>query len=508
MQAYKKLEERFTQISGLQRALRLLDWDRAVAMPELGNAQRAEEAAAVEAVIHGLTSDPQVAAWAAAAQGEKLDDWQRANLALIARQHLHAAAVPAALVEKRSVQEAKTEMLWREARQEADFAKVRPELEKLVAIVREYAEVKGEKLGLAPYDALMEPYAPGMDSAFITEIFDDYAAFMPPFLDKVLATQKTPLPLEGPFPIAQQEALGREVAEALGFDFRRGRLDVSAHPFSTGIGDDVRITTRYDEKNFMQGLQAVAHEVGHGLYDRYTPRDWLNQPVGISQNMGMAVHESQSLSLDMQLSRSRAYWDWLAPRVQKAFGRSGPAYEGENLHRHAIQVTRGYIRIESDEVTYPAHIIMRARLEKDMVGGKLAVKDLPEAWNAAFKALIGPPPPNDRLGCLQDIHWYGGHFGYFPAYALGAMTAAQLVEKMKKDVPGLDARMAAGDFTPFTGWLKDNVQKHGCLYSPQDLIAQATGTKLSARAFKQHLTERYGDTACPATSAPEAKRHA
>jgi carboxypeptidase Taq len=230
--------------------------------------------------------------------------------------------------------------------------------------------------------------------------------------------------------------------------------------------------------------------------------------------MGMGIHESQSLSLDMQLARSREYWEFLTPHVQKALGKSGPEFSAENIYRNAIRAERGFIRVEADEITYPAHVILRYRLEKKMIEGKLEVKDLPEAWNASMKELIGAVPPNDRLGCLQDIHWYSGAFGYFPSYALGAIIAAQLVDKMKRDIPDLSAQVRKGNFAVFTGWLRDNVQAKACLYRPQELIEKATGAKMSTHFFKKHLTERYlekayeGEGSCSNTSAPGAKRRA
>ena len=365
------------------------------------------------------------------------------------------------------------------------------ELAKLLDIVREHAAAKSKKLNLPLYDALMDAYAPGMSVADVDAAFDDVAAFMPGFLNDVLAAQKDVQPLAGPFDIQKQQQLCQQVAGMLGFDPKWGRLDISVHPFSSGHGHDVRVTTRYKEEDFADSLQGVAHEVGHGLYDRYTPAQWHHQPVGASQNMGMAIHESQSLSLDMQLGRSLEYWQYLAPHVQKTFGGSGDVWSAENMYRNVTRVSRSFIRVEADEVTYPAHVILRYRLEKAMVEGKLEVKDLPDAWRAEMESLIGIAPPDDRRGCLQDIHWYMGAFGYFPSYALGAFIAAQFAHKMKQDVPDVMQQVAGGNIAAFTGWLRGNVQEKGCLYTPPALIEQVTGEKMSTRFFKQHVTDRY-----------------
>lgn len=491
MQAYQQLEERFEQIMTLKQIDALLDWDRSTFMPEEGVNQRAKQVEILNVKIHEMQTDPQIGEWLAKVEVKNLDPWQAANVRVMRWLYNHATAVPAHLVAQKMNQETRTEMIWRKARAESDFKQVADELSRLLDIVREHAAAKSKKLNLPLYDALMDAYAPGMSVADVDEAFDDVAAFMPGFLDDVLAAQKEALPLEGPFDIQKQQQLCQQVAQMLGFDPAWGRLDISVHPFSSGHGHDVRITTRYREDDFADSLQGVAHEAGHGLYDRYTPATWHHQPVGASQNMGMAIHESQSLSLDMQLGRSREYWQYLAPHVQKTFGGSGAAWTAENIYRNVTRVSRSFIRVEADEVTYPAHVILRYRLEKAMVEGKLEVRDLPEAWRAEMEKLIGIAPPDDRRGCLQDIHWYMGAFGYFPSYALGAFIAAQFAHKMKQDVPDVMQQVAKGNIAVFTGWLRDNVQEKGCLYTPPELIQAVTGEKMSTRFFKQHVTERY-----------------
>lgn len=509
MKAYKQLEGIFEQIVALKSIDAVLNWDKSVMMPEKGAEQRAHEISILNVKIHELQTDPRIGEWLAAVERKNLDEWQAANVRVMEQMYAHATALPRELVAAKSVQEAKTEVIWRKARAESDFKQVAVELEKLLDIVRWQARAKADQMKISLYDALMDPYAPYMRTTDVDAVFDDYAAFLPSFLEDVLAYQTEPLPVTEKIPADVQEKLGRKIAAMAGFDFQRGRLDVSTHPFSTGIGDDVRITTRYRDDDFTVAVQGIVHETGHGLYDRYTPAAWQRQPVGVSGNMGMAIHESQSLSLDMQLGRSLEFWEFLAPHVREIFGTSGPVWDAANLHRLVTRVERGFIRVDSDEVTYPAHIIMRYRLERAMVEGKLEVKDLPEAWNAEMKKILGVVPPNDRLGCLQDIHWYSGHFGYFPAYALGAMIAAQFADKMKRDITDLQSQIKEGRFESFTGWLKDNIQSKGCLYKPQDLIKKATGQKFSAQFFKNHLLSRYlGKEPCKATSAPEAKRRA
>lgn len=508
MQAYKRLEERFAQLTALRQIDSLLDWDRSVLMPEKGGELRAQQVAALNVLIHEKMTDPQVGDWLAKTDRKSLNDWQRANVEMMEWLYAHETALPAALIEKKMLQETKTELVWRRARAESDFGVVRDDLARLLDIVREQARVKGAALKKPAYDAMMDGYAPHMTSKEVDVIFDDLAQFLPPFISAVLEVQKDPVDFPA-VPVEKQQQFGRQLAEFLGFDASWGRLDVSAHPFSMGVGGDVRITTRYNENDFMNSIQGVAHEAGHGFYDRHTPAEWWHQPVGRSQNMGMVIHESQSLSLDMQLGRCREYWEFLSPHLQKAFGVSGPAWSGDNLYRHAVRVERGFIRVDADEVTYPAHVILRYRLEKSMVEGKLEIRDLPEAWNAGMETLIGAAPPNDKLGCLQDIHWYSGAFGYFPAYALGALAAAQFVSKMRQDIPAIGEHIRRGDFGVFVGWLRDNVQSKACLYKPQELIEKVTGEKMSAHYFKKHLHERYMEGAtCSTTSARGEKRRA
>lgn len=514
MQAYKQLEDRFTQITALKQIDSLLDWDRSVLMPEAAVNQRARQVEVLNIKIHEMQTDPQVGEWLAKVDKKALSPWQAANLRIMEWQYKHATAVPADLVARKMNQETRTEVIWRKARAENNFAMVQGELANLLSIVREHAAAKSEVLGTCKYGALMDSYAPGMSVAEVDAAFEDVADFLPSFINEVLDKQQEPLPLGAPFDIPTQQKLCQQVCELIGYTPDWGRLDISLHPFSSGIGNDVRITTRYKEEDFTDAMQGVAHEAGHGFYDHNTPAEWHHQPVGASQNMGMAIHESQSLSIDMQMGRSLEYWQFMAPHVQKAFGRTDAALSAENLHRHVTRVSRSFIRVEADEVTYPAHVILRYRLERAMVEGKLDVKDLPDAWRAGMRELIGAEPPSDRLGCLQDIHWYFGAFGYFPAYALGAFIAAQLADKMKRDIPDVLAQVARGNITAYTGWLKDNVQAKACLLTPPDLIREATGQPFSTYYFKKHVTERYlgrqyeGKAACSDISAQEATRRA
>jgi carboxypeptidase Taq len=277
---------------------------------------------------------------------------------------------------------------------------------------------------------------------------------------------------------------------ALGFDFDHGRLDTSFHPFCGGYPEDVRITTRYDETDFTSALWGVLHESGHALYDFGLPGGrWRHQPVGRAR--GMQMHEGQSLLMEMQACRSAEFIAWAAPRLAQAFGGTGAEWQATNLHRAVTRVEPGFIRVEADEVTYPAHVILRYRLEKAMIEGAMEVDDLPAAWNEGYQRLLGITPPDDRLGCLQDIHWYGGSWGYFPTYTLGAMTAAQLFDAAKRADAAILPALGHGDFRPLLAWLKSNVHAKASSLSTRDLLIEATGKPLDAGVFKAHLETRY-----------------
>jgi carboxypeptidase Taq len=365
-------------------------------------------------------------------------------------------------------------------------------MEEVVRLVREAAQALAPALGLSPYDALMDGFQRGIGAADVAPIFRDYEAFLRtalPVAEQRQARQPSPLRPKGPFPIDTQEALCRWLAERAGLDFEHARLDRSAHPFSGGIPSDVRITTRYDVADVTQSLMAVLHETGHALYERGLPAAHARQPVG--EAAGMAAHESQSLIVEMQSCRSDAFLSWLGPELHERFGGDAACYTGENLGRLWRRVQRGFIRVDADEMTYPAHVILRFALEQALIAGDLAVADLPGAWNEEMRALLDIVPPDDAQGCLQDIHWYDGGFGYFPSYTLGAMAAAQLMAAARRDLPELDAALGRGELAPLTGWLHRKVHAMGSLLGFNELMRHATGKPLDPKDFEAHLRTRY-----------------
>ncbi len=490
---YARLEKLFRRLGTLEDAEGVLKWDQAVMMPRGGAGARGAQVAELRAVRHGMISAPETSDLLDAAdEGDGLDPWQTANLHHMRRRWCHATALDETLLRAMAKAESACETAWRTARPEADLAAVLPFLQAVLALVREAAAAKAGKLGLDPYDALLDRYEPGARAEEIEPVFDELEDFLPGLLADALAAQDAgpaPRAPPGPFALGQQRALGMRLMEALGFDFDHGRLDETLHPFCGGVPEDLRVTTRYDEDDFASGLMGVLHETGHALYDRGLPSAWRGQPVGDA--LGMAVHESQSLLIEMQVCRSRPFMEYAAPLIAEAFSGSGPEWEAENLHRLALRVRPGFIRVDADEVTYPAHVILRYRLEKAMIEGGMEAADLPGAWNQGMEHALGITTPSDREGCLQDIHWYVGAWGYFPTYTLGAMMAAQLFQAAERAEGAIGNGIARGDFAPLLAWLACNVHAKGSLLTSDQLLTAATGRPLDAGAFEAHLKSRY-----------------
>jgi carboxypeptidase Taq len=468
----------------------MLGWDAATVMPPGGAAARGDQLAVLAVLRHAHLTAPEVEADLAAA--ETSDPWQTANLSLMRRSFARARALPPDLVEAQAKANSDCEKVWRVARHDGDFSLVKPHLAEVLRLTREAAAILASALDLRPYDALMDGYQPGIGRDDVAPIFSAYEEFLSAALPEVeerQSRQPDPIRPAGPFPVEAQEALCRDLAQRLGLDFDHARLDQSAHPFSGGTPSDVRITTRYLEDDFASGILAVVHETGHALYERGLPSGYARQPVG--EAAGMATHESQSLIVEMQAFRSDAFLSWLSGRLHAAFGGSPEPYRLENLRRLWRRVERGFIRVDADELTYPAHVILRFRLEQAMIAGDLTVADLPGAWNDGLFALLGIIPPNDTQGCLQDIHWYDGAFGYFPSYTLGAMAAAQLMEAAREQVSGLVEAFGRGDLAPLLAWLRVHVHAVGSRFGFQEILEQATGRALDPLAFQTHLRRRY-----------------
>lgn len=488
---YQQLTRIFTRLSRFSHLSAMAGWDMFTMMPPGGSQARGEALAELSVLQHQILTDKNVAVWLEGAAQENLNDIEQANLREMTRQYQQAALLPEALVEAKSLAGSKCEHAWRSQRPANDWAGFSANLKEVVKFSREEARLRADAKGCSPYDALLDIYEPDMTSARLDVLFGDLKSWLPDLLNQVVEKQaQQPLIApQGPFPVDLQREIGVETMARLGFDFNGGRLDVSAHPFCGGVPDDVRITTRYDENELLSALLGVVHETGHARYEQNLPRTWPGQPVALARST--AIHESQSLFFEMQLGRSEAFLKQLLPSVVQRFG-DQPAFSESNFIAWNQRVKPGYIRVDADEVSYPAHVVLRYEIERALINGDIEVEDIPALWNEKMQSWLGlSTEGNYRDGCMQDIHWTDGGFGYFPSYTLGAMYAAQLFHAARTALPDLDAAIAQGDFTALFDWLRQNIWQHGSRFTTSQLIENATGEALNSRYFRQHLTARY-----------------
>ncbi|HEY2418267.1 MAG TPA: carboxypeptidase M32 [Steroidobacteraceae bacterium] len=490
---YAQLEQEWRRLHAFYGALALLRWDAAVMMPRGSAEVRGEQLAALETEHHALLTAPKITRLLDRAQANAagLEDWQLANLREMRRARDHAIATPVSLISRLTRATSRAEVFWAQARRENNFDLFAPHLEEVVHLVRDKAALLGQALGLPPYDALVDEFSPGVATADMEAIFKSLSRRLPSLIREALALQeqRPSLPISGKFAAGKQRALVLEVMRAIGFPFDRGRLDESEHPFTEGVPGDTRVTTRFESADVFSGLLGAMHETGHAMYDLGLPQAWRDQPVG--RDRGMALEESQSLLLEMLVGRSRAFVQYLRPLLEKHFAIVGPEWESENLYRRLTHVQRSLIRVDADELTYPLHILLRYDLEKKLLSGELAVRELPEAWSKGMEQRLGVRPTGAADGCLQDIHWALGSFGYFPSYALGAVIAAQLWESLRNNVPDLEQQIARGEFGGLFGWLRENVHALGAKVTVNELMKQATGQPLSAAALLRYLEAKY-----------------
>ena len=496
--SFQKLDALGRKLEALEHALSILGADEATHMAVGGGEKRAEAMSNLAGMYHAQATAPQIADWIDAARNEDLNDDQKLAVTEFERVYVNATCLPTEFVERRTAATMRSEQLWRDLRAKGDWDSFLPALEGVVALVREEAALRSAATGLAPYDALMDQYDPGNRTRGIEAVFSDLKSFLKDFVPIALAVQDQRLAarprkqLNAPFPIERQRELGLAAMRAVGFDFTHGSLAVSHHPFCGGVPTDVRMTTRYRTDEFLSSLMGVLHETGHALYEQGLPKAWSHWPLGKARGMGM--HESQSLFVEMQLARSPEFWEFMLPLVHQHLGDEAIAgWDIADVLNEVNFVERGYIRVDADEVTYPLHVILRYELEQELVSGKLEASQIPEAWDAKMTEYLGISTINDpRDGPMQDVHWPGGAFGYFPSYTLGAMIAAQLGSAMARDIPDMKDQMAKGEFGAINQWRADKVWNQASRYSTPDLITRATGEPLNADHFKAHLKKRYG----------------
>jgi carboxypeptidase Taq len=479
LMAYQRQTEALSQVAGR------LGWDQETVMPEGAAGQRAEEIGALEAVLHARRTDARVGAWLDAAVAP--DAVGAAQLRLIRRSYTRTMKVPARLAEEIARVTSLAQGIWAECRAREDVAAFLPTLARVVELKRE--EGAALAVGGDAYDALVDDYEPGMTGAAIAAMFDAMRPRLVALRGRVLGAA-APHGVVGQFGAEAQMGLSRELATVFGYDWNRGRVDLAVHPFSSGSGHDVRITTRVNEVDPFNCFYSTIHEVGHAAYEQGIDPAYALTPIG--QGASMGVHESQSRSYENQLGRSRAFTGWLFGRMREVFGDFGIA-DGEAFYRAVNRVHAGYIRTEADEVHYNLHVMMRFDLERALIRGELQVADLEAAWNDRFRADFGVAVDRPSNGMLQDVHWSCGLFGYFPTYTLGNVYAGCLTRAMRGALPGLDADMARGDVSAATGWLRDNLQRHGSLMTPRETVAQACGFAPNEGPLLDYLEAKFGD---------------
>ncbi len=489
--SYDELSATWARLHRLGHLQSLAAWDQAANMPPKGNEARAAAMGEMAALLHRLRTDPALGRHLQRAEQEGLSDLQRANLREMTRQWRASTALPESLVQRRQWATSRCEHAWRSQRPANDWAGFLENFKPVLAVAREEAALLSAQTGLRPYDALMDRYEPGMTCQQLDRVFGEVRQWLPGLIQQVTERQSraaviTPV---GPFPVERQRALCEQVIALLGFDFEAGRLDVSTHPFCGGVPEDVRMTTRFREDDFMGSLMGTVHETGHGRYEQNLPRERLGQPVAEARSM--ALHESQSLSFEMQLGSHPGFVSRLAPMISAAFG-AQPAFDAQNLHRLMTRVQPGCIRVDADEVTYPAHVILRYEIERPLIEGQIEAEDVPALWDAKMMELLGVDTRgNFRDGPLQDVHWPESLFGYFPCYSLGAMYAAQWFAAMRRAMPDLDQRIVAGDLAPVFDWLREHIWTQGSRWTTDELALRASGEVLNPAHFRAHLEMRY-----------------
>ncbi len=487
--AYAELTRHLRRIAALDQVAGLLNWDQETQMPPKGAAQRAEQAAAVAAAHHIAATDPRIPDWIAAAGAQ--DDAGRVNLAEAARLHHRATRVPERLATELAAAAVEGQTAWEAARAANDAAGFAPVLDRIVALKRAEADCLAGP-GRSGYDALLDDFEPGATAAGLEVLFGRLRPGLAALRARIAeaAPRMPAAAFAGTFPQDRQLALARRVAGTFGYDWDAGRLDLAVHPSSNGDGGDVRITTRVDADDPRECIFATVHETGHAVYAQGLEPAQAMLPAGMHASMG--VHESQSRLFENQLARSRAFCDWLWPAVTDAFGATG--LDGADaLYRAVNHVETGFIRTDADEVHYNLHVMLRFDLERALIDGTLAPADLEAAWNARFLADFGRTVPDPRRGVLQDVHWSVGLFGYFPTYTLGNVYAAELHAALRRDLPDLDALLAAGELAPVRAWLGPRIHRRGRLLAPHALIAEAIGHEPDAATLVGALEAKYGE---------------
>ncbi len=478
----------------------LLQWDQETYMPPAGAAARAEQCAAIAEIEHKARTDPRIGELLASCEGDASltgdpASETAANLREMRRDYDLATKLPPDLVAELARTGSLSQEAWKHARQASNFKAFAPWLEKMMALTRRKAECYGWARGGEAYDALINEYEPGATAREIERVFTPLRARLSDLIARVAdsGTKVDRRCLKARIPPAKQHEFGQLVLRTMGFDMNAARLDVTTHPFCSGIAPgDTRMTTRYRDEAFTDALYGTMHEGGHGLYEQGLPKSPEGRKPGrfgepMADAISLGIHESQSRMWENFVGRSRQFWTWALPRARRLFGPALGKAGADAFYKAVNTCSPSFIRVEADEGTYNLHVMIRFEIERRMIAGDLKIKDVPAAWNRLYKDSLGLDVPDDRRGCLQDVHWSFGLVGYFPTYTLGNLYAAQIWETIKKKIPGLDAKIAKGDWLPLRDWLKKNIHQHGRRYRAAELCERVTGRPLAADALLRHL---------------------
>ncbi len=491
---YTRLEQELARITHVCNIGMLAHWDAATGLPNGSVASRNEEMATFSAVLHEMSTSAKIGQLIESSQGEVdyLDEWQKSNLALTKKSYDRQTRISSDIQHEFSLASSASEFAWRQARANNDFKSLIPYLDRVFNAARKIADLQSHKLKKSSLDVLIDSFDPGRTSSEISDVFNVLKAELPGLTEKIIQKQKGEklIPLSKPIDEAVQRAIGLRVMDKMGFNMDRGRLDKSVHPFCIGSNDDVRLTTRYNENNFLSSLFGVIHETGHGLYQQNLPAKYRNQPVG--GPLGMAFHESQSLIMEMQAGTCQQFTQFLAKLLKDDFAFSGPEYSEENLYKLVTRVKPSFIRVDADEVTYPLHVILRFEIEKAIVEDNMQAAELPELWNSKMQQYLGISPKTDSDGCMQDIHWPSGWLGYFPSYTNGAIIASMLMRAAKSKYSEIDSQLGSGSFQSLNKYLNDNLRQYGSSKDSADLLKTSTGyDSVQPSVFIEYLKDKY-----------------
>ncbi|KJV54644.1 carboxypeptidase M32 [Orientia tsutsugamushi] len=494
MKNYLLLEEEIKQVTRINNIITLLYWDLSTCMPVNAGTSRGEDIATLTTIVYDILRSDKIFDLIARAKEEipQLDQWQTANLALIEKKAIESRCIDYSLQKKYILAATQGELVWRQAKKENNYELFKPYLQQILTCVKEIASTKSKILNCTMYDSLIDIYDCGRKVTEIKEIFSAIKKTIPNLIHKIVEKQRKEviLPITNKVSIAKQEQICKRIMQILGFDFTKGRLDQSAHPFCRGMFDDIRLTTRYNEDNFLTGIEATIHETGHALYEQDFIPKYRHQFVGQKRNM--SLHESQSLLMEMQVGRSQEFVEFFAMILRDEFDFKGQEYSSDNLYKILNRVNPSLIRVYADEVTYPMHVILRFELEEALINGDITLDELPAYWNDGMKKYLGISPTSNSVGCMQDIHWSAGKFGYFPTYTIGAIIASMIMRTIKSIYPNINSDFAVGRFDNLHKFLNQNIRCFASLYKTDELVKHVTlEDKVNPQIFSEYIENKY-----------------